>query len=350
MMISSYFQSTYNSGRVAQAYLLAAKVKAKLTEEAVKNDVDLHRLVCQANLLDNLIENLNVYETNKGCSGAVEEQATAVSYNSIDSNPYPLLNNITVDIQTIDSTGSDYSGNHNDLYYDSDDSDFDSESDNESDYSVEHENETADDYDVYSYENDLCSLALQRLNIKSSIHEISYDENSDDDNDNDNDNDNNDYDDNTLDVYGNEFSVNHTTVSFSESGSEVESESDVESDAELDAIQQDSPLDKDCSLVRMHSQHLMLDIHQYEELHASNESSELNDHSDHSEDFTNETISPDDLPSLSNCSSVSSLEECISLDEMLKLENSEEQKKHSDLHISSSYNDIVVDAYVNQIQ
>ncbi|KAG7700643.1 hypothetical protein KL912_002338 [Ogataea haglerorum] len=50
----------------ADTYYLASKVKAKLTREAVKNDINLHRLVCQANLLDNLIDKLNAAEESKG--------------------------------------------------------------------------------------------------------------------------------------------------------------------------------------------------------------------------------------------------------------------------------------------
>lgn len=41
------------------AYSLAATVKTRLTAEAVKGNCSLHRLVCQANLLDSLIDSLN---------------------------------------------------------------------------------------------------------------------------------------------------------------------------------------------------------------------------------------------------------------------------------------------------
>lgn len=43
---------------LAQTYLLASKVKQKLTKEAVNPNANLRILVCQANLLDNLMESL----------------------------------------------------------------------------------------------------------------------------------------------------------------------------------------------------------------------------------------------------------------------------------------------------
>ncbi|GMF82824.1 unnamed protein product [[Candida] boidinii] len=44
---------------LSDTYLLASKVKSRLTKEAVKSNVNLRVLVCQANLLDNLIDYLN---------------------------------------------------------------------------------------------------------------------------------------------------------------------------------------------------------------------------------------------------------------------------------------------------
>lgn len=43
---------------LAQTYLLASKVKQKLTKEAVNPNANLRIIVCQANLLDNLMESL----------------------------------------------------------------------------------------------------------------------------------------------------------------------------------------------------------------------------------------------------------------------------------------------------
>ncbi|ODV93893.1 hypothetical protein PACTADRAFT_4789 [Pachysolen tannophilus NRRL Y-2460] len=44
---------------LAQTYLLASKVKSKLTKEAINPNADLRILVCQANLLDNLMDSLS---------------------------------------------------------------------------------------------------------------------------------------------------------------------------------------------------------------------------------------------------------------------------------------------------
>lgn len=49
----------FNLHGYTETYTLAARVKHKLTNEAVSTNVDLRKLVCQANLLDTLIETLN---------------------------------------------------------------------------------------------------------------------------------------------------------------------------------------------------------------------------------------------------------------------------------------------------
>lgn len=43
----------------SQQYLLASKVKAKLTKEALNPDANLRKLVCNANMLDSLMESIN---------------------------------------------------------------------------------------------------------------------------------------------------------------------------------------------------------------------------------------------------------------------------------------------------
>ncbi|VEU20582.1 DEKNAAC101455 [Brettanomyces naardenensis] len=63
---------------ISRTYLLASKVKSRLTKEAVKTDVDLHRLVCQANLLDSLIEDLNTR-----CSKVSGRSRATISFDSI---------------------------------------------------------------------------------------------------------------------------------------------------------------------------------------------------------------------------------------------------------------------------
>ncbi|QPG75402.1 hypothetical protein FOA43_002756 [Brettanomyces nanus] len=72
---------TKMSMSISSTYALASKVKARLTKEAVKNDVNLNRLVCQANMLDSLIENLNEqYKIRKN------PRAATISFDSISVN------------------------------------------------------------------------------------------------------------------------------------------------------------------------------------------------------------------------------------------------------------------------
>lgn len=82
------FTSTKNvslvTDKVAETYLLASKVKTKLTNESVKNDINLVKLVTQANLLDKLIENINKLQ--------VKSSSSKFTFESIDENLYPLLN------------------------------------------------------------------------------------------------------------------------------------------------------------------------------------------------------------------------------------------------------------------
>lgn len=63
------------------AYFLASRVKARLTKEATQNDVNLHRLVCQANMLDSLIEEINAKNR------AVGKAGRTVSFESIEIAP-----------------------------------------------------------------------------------------------------------------------------------------------------------------------------------------------------------------------------------------------------------------------
>lgn len=44
---------------ISSTYLLASKVKTRLIKETVRTDVNLRRLVCQANMLDDMIDQLN---------------------------------------------------------------------------------------------------------------------------------------------------------------------------------------------------------------------------------------------------------------------------------------------------
>lgn len=341
MMITSYFQSTYNSDKLAQTYLLASKVKAKLTQEAVRNDVDLHRLVCQANLLDNLIENLNNNENSN----------TSINYNSIEANPYPLLNsniinnnhnnnsndnnNNTVEINTYAIDGEvvddeeDYyyeeddggeitieKSNVSDTYYNSDDSDF------ESDIDVEE-----DDIDP----NELPCLALERLNIQSGVED--------------------DYNtENNLDEQIENFdSQSSHSVSYSDLESDDETDSDANvSDYFDDGYDESFNTINPCKLVRMHSQQSVLNLEHYVESVKSDVGKEIGRELEQLEETTGELNEIDhhhqhhdhdheeDFPSLSNCSSLSSMEELKTVGHNIYKIDYSLDSKHFNNHIHHS--------------
>jgi hypothetical protein len=323
-MISNYhqFSSTYHSGKVAQTYLLASKVKSKLTQEAIKNDVNLLRLVCQANLLDNLIENLNFYDSHNH-SDTNEHNNFPISYNSINSSTYPLLNNISDDVEqnainnydddnddddddvisvNVNVNSSSYENNnnfhHSDLYYTSDDSDFDSDNDDD-DYDddgyeynnynnkdqqlVEKSNVTyTDDANCITSSDDLCCLALQRLNIKSGVEETVDDAN----------------------IYDTEFSVHHTTIAFSDSESESDDDVDI-------YVSKSRYLENSTSLMRMHSKNSSLNINH------------------HTEAIKEDNLNDDDFSSLTSCSSVSSNEDSVPIDQLIKFQILHKKSKSS---------------------
>lgn len=336
-MMSSYFQSTYNSGRLAQTYLLASKVKAKLTQEAVRNDVDLHRLVCQANLLDNLIENLNHHESSYTNGD--------VCYDSIGSNIYPLLNNVTVDVNSLDyvenvsaacvddeDDDEDDEVNENeikiekapfsDVYYTSDDSDFDS--DEESDSSFNSDNLA----NVSTDPNELCCIALQRLNLHCGIED--------------------DIDDN-QDANS---SVTNTTISVSCSDTDSASDSDSETESDID-FDEDGGADglfsgNYCALMRMHSQHTSLSLNDYvessevvetPEADTSVQDAEACNSAQQNNSNPDEVTHEEELPSLSNCSSFSSMEEISQPNQnIIKFECSD-ATKHQQLDSPQLYSD-----------
>lgn len=70
---------------LSDTYLLASKVKSRLTKEAVKSNVNLRVLVCQANLLDNLIDYLN--------SSTDDSSSSSSSNNNSDTEEDKLENN-----------------------------------------------------------------------------------------------------------------------------------------------------------------------------------------------------------------------------------------------------------------
>lgn len=311
-MISSCMQ-TYNSGKIAQTYLLASKVKTKLNQEAVKNNVDLHRLVCQANLLDNLIESLNHLE--KSLQNNFISPNSSFSYETINSNTYPLLNSLSLNMNTLtliseneidDKNDDNDNDNDNDndidiqvdqihlqnenpssVYYSSDESDdsfSDDDDDDDDDDNFDSDDEYINNSPSALFSNDLCSIALQRLNIQS----IECDSDSDSDNDSDNDS----YldDETNLNAEYNDPDNNNNTQT---------------------NITNTFVDECDCPLTRMKSQYI--------------------DHNHYDEET--------ELPLLSNCPSVSSLEE-FQVDDSTFTLTTLPKSKTTNFHIQNNDEDV----------
>lgn len=149
--------------------MLASKVKTKLTQEAVKTDVNLRRLVCQANLLDQLIESLNQRENYSG----------SICFDSISYHETPAVNVTNIEAKTSRVANESEQKQSNSVYYTSDDSDFDSDDSNseeEADYNDDAE-ETSDVSLVeHDYHYNYLSHALQNLNIHESEYMESIEE------------------------------------------------------------------------------------------------------------------------------------------------------------------------------
>lgn len=119
--------SQTGSGSISGAYVLASRVKSRLTREAVQNDVNLHRLVCQANMLDSLIEEINTKNKLAGRLGRT------VSFESIAVMPEKPDKARARDEECYEDDYDDYCDAFSD-----DDSDDDSESDSDE---ISHKNE-----------------------------------------------------------------------------------------------------------------------------------------------------------------------------------------------------------------
>ncbi len=114
-------------GSISGAYVLASRVKSRLTREAMQNDVNLHRLVCQANMLDSLIEEINTKNKLVGRLGR------PVSFESITVMPEKRDKARARDEECYEDDYDDYC----DAFSDDDSSD-DSESDSDE---ISHKNE-----------------------------------------------------------------------------------------------------------------------------------------------------------------------------------------------------------------
>lgn len=100
----------------AESYLLASKVRSKLTREAANPKTPLRSLVLQANMLDNLMDHISV-ETEKKLS------ANKVSF-SLPSRRSPLSSGSSVTEYEVD-LDSDSDSDDADYYYSSEEEDED---------------------------------------------------------------------------------------------------------------------------------------------------------------------------------------------------------------------------------
>ncbi|CDK26371.1 unnamed protein product [Kuraishia capsulata CBS 1993] len=125
---------------LAQTYSLAAKAKSKLTKEAVNPNADLRYLVCQANLLDNLMDSI----THRRPVSILEPEPVAARKESdlhvrFDNTTKVTTTEISGDLDDLDDddyyydSEDSYVSDDDDNYgeFDSDDSDSDSDSDSE---------------------------------------------------------------------------------------------------------------------------------------------------------------------------------------------------------------------------
>lgn len=105
----------------AQSYILASKVRSKLTKEAQNPNSSLRVLVTQANMLDNLMDHINSETEKRTATSKVQFQLP----NNRPRQPSSLSANISeyeVDSDSdsdSDSDDSDYESDSDDYYYSS---------------------------------------------------------------------------------------------------------------------------------------------------------------------------------------------------------------------------------------
>ncbi|ODV87633.1 hypothetical protein CANARDRAFT_173570 [[Candida] arabinofermentans NRRL YB-2248] len=161
---------------VFDTYMLASKVKTKLTKEAVRSDVNLHRLVCQANLLDNLIEKLNQESASTMHDTTADSSASMISFESISSSKDGKH------VKVLEPTKPNKKSSDNDVgfYYNSDDSDFDSDeddSDEDDDDNYEYyyeEVSDSEDEDEYEVEDDNYQQTHNQLTKSLGYHQTAH--------------------------------------------------------------------------------------------------------------------------------------------------------------------------------
>ncbi|AOA64922.1 Hypothetical protein PP7435_CHR4-0279 [Komagataella phaffii CBS 7435] len=157
-----------NNLTFAETYLLASKVKDKLTKEAVNPKTNLRLLVCQANLLDNLmdtLQNRNEYQP--------------------DTNTVAFKGDSTISLLGNDSVVTTTELSDSDEEYTDDESDYSSSSDDDYTSDVEYtqyqrklqlKNSNDDENDDKSDDEELVYYSSDEFDSESE------DENEDDDN------------------------------------------------------------------------------------------------------------------------------------------------------------------------
>lgn len=132
---SSHPLATMSSMTFSETYILASKVRNKLTREASNPRSSLRALVVQANMLDNLMDHIQS-ETEKRMRQPATSTGAGAHVSFSEPQPHRLSTSITeyeVDEDSDDSDDDDYDDSEI-VIGDSTDSDFDSDSDSDSDY------------------------------------------------------------------------------------------------------------------------------------------------------------------------------------------------------------------------
>lgn len=165
----------------AELYVLASKVRSKLTREASNPKTSLRSLVLQANMLDNLMDHI-ASETEKKKAAQASHTAPRVSFSLPEKPKMPVVAGPSVTEYEIDyDSASDSDDDYEDyaistdashaVYYSGSDSEDDSEDDY---YYLSDEEEEDDDYHLtpsLSYRQ-LPAIDLSDMNLHRSLSVI----------------------------------------------------------------------------------------------------------------------------------------------------------------------------------
>lgn len=117
---------------LALSYLLASKVRAKLTKDASNPKTSLRTLVVQANMLDNLMDHIASQNTKRA------EKLLQVKFDIPHRSPTATSTTVQ-EYEVEEESDSDF------------DSDFDSESDSDTEYDYQYDETDEEEYDSDDY-------------------------------------------------------------------------------------------------------------------------------------------------------------------------------------------------------